>query len=459
MDGGDLTGSGSGAPADRSGGPPARQQTLRDDLGSVAHPRRSGRLALTSSAGRDAFSARALNHPIRSLTVIYLLTRIAALGAIAIAAHWFQSPAGVGNLHPTVSDLLGLWDAQWYERIATGGYPQPLPVDPVSGRITYSAWAFFPLFPTLLRPLLALGLPFEAAALLLNFGLGWVAMVLIWRIFGLAVHAAPQFQRDRLALVAAALWCFYPATGILLVPYSEALAVVLIVAAIVLLLRRSYWAASGVLLLLGFTRAVAPAVGIVVLTHLVARWREEGRGMPFRGERLPVLALCASVAISAIAWPVTVGWLTGRPTAFFDVQAAWGQRPQEGPFVLWLVWAWAERGLFGLVLIVLIVAAYLSLVAGRHGRWMPLEVRAWALAYPLYLLAVVRPITSMWRFLLLDFPIAALLASVAMRTSTGGKIVAHWRRRLLPLVLPLVLGMVWWTVTFLTFVPWDDSPP
>ncbi len=132
-----------------------------------------------------------------------------------------------------------MWDAQWYERIATGGYPQPLPVDPVSGRITYSAWAFFPLFPTLLRPLLALGLPFEAAALLLNLGLGWVAMVLIWRIFGLAVHAAPQFQRDRLALVAAALWCFYPATGILLVPYSEALAVVLIVAAIVMLLRRS----------------------------------------------------------------------------------------------------------------------------------------------------------------------------------------------------------------------------
>ena len=106
MDGGDLTGSGSGASADRSGGPPAGQQTLRDDLGPAARPRRSGRLGLTSSAGRDAFFARALNHPIRSLTVIYLLTRIVALGAIAIAARWFQSPAGVGHLHPTVSDLL-----------------------------------------------------------------------------------------------------------------------------------------------------------------------------------------------------------------------------------------------------------------------------------------------------------------------------------------------------------------
>ena len=66
---------------------------------------------------------------------------------------------------------------------------------------------------------------------------------------------------------------------------------------------------------------------------------------------------------------------------------------------------------------------------GRHGRWLAVELRVWALAYPLYLLAVVRPITSMWRFLLLDFPIAALVASVAMRTSTGAKVVVHWRRR------------------------------
>ena len=395
-----------------------------------------------------------------ALTIIYLLTRMLALAAIAIAAHWFQSPAGVGHLDPNLSDLFGLWDAQWYRRVAETGYPHPLPVDPDSGRITYSAWAFFPAFPLLLRPLLAIGLPFPVAALLLNLVLGWIALIVIWRIFGMAVHAAPQFQRDRLALVAAALWCCYPATGILLVPYSEALAVLLIATAILLLLRRSYWLAALVLLALGYTRAVAPALGVVVLTHLIARWREEGgRGIPFRGERASVATLCLAVAMSAIAWPATVGRLTGRATAFFDVQAAWGQRPQEGPFVLWIVWAWDERGVFGVALIIGVVAAYLSLVAGRHGRWLPLEVRAWALAYPLYLLAVVRPITSMWRFLLLDFPIAALIASVAMRTSTGERIVPHWRRRVLPLAVPLVLGMLWWTVTFLTYLPWDASPP
>ena len=85
-----------------------------------------------------------------------------------------------------------------------------------------------------------------------------------------------------------------------------------------------------------------------------------------------------------------------------------------------------------------LVATYVALVLGRHGRWLAIELRAWALAYPLFLMAVVRPITSMWRFLLLDFPIAALVASVAMRTSTGASVVPHWRRRVAVVVAPVV---------------------
>lgn len=431
---------------------------MRESFGA-AGPAGTDRAPLTGSAARDALFARALARPVLTLTLIYLGTRVLALIALAVAAQWFQLPAGVGHLDPGIGDLMMSWDSQWYLRIAADGYPHPLPVDPDTGRITYSAWAFFPAFPMLVRALMALGLPFLGAAVALNVLLGWICVLLIWRIFATPVHAARQAERARLALVAAALWCCYPATGILLVPYSEALGMALIAAAILLLLRRSYWLAALVLLALAFTRAVAPAVGIVVLTHLIARWRDEGRALPFRGSRAAVLALCASVVVSAIAWPAYVGLATGRSSAFFDVQAAWGQRPQVGPFVLWLDWAWVNRGTFGVVLLVGVVAAYLCLVLGRHGRWLPLEVRAWALAYPLYLLAVVRPITSMWRFLLLDFPLAALLASVAMRTSTGGQVVPHWRRRMLVLAIPLVLGMLWWTTEFLTYVPWDDSPP
>ena len=96
---------------------------------------------------------------------------------------------------------------------------------------------------------------------------------------------------------------------------------------------------------------------------------------------------------------------------------------------------------------------------GRHGRWISIEARAWALAYPLYLFAVVRPITSMWRFLLLDLPLAALLASVAMRTANGQGVVPHWRRRVGVVLLVLLGGLVWWTCALLVYTPWGSFPP
>ena len=153
--------------------------------------------------------------------------------------------------------------------------------------------------------------------------------------------------------------------------------------------------------------------------------------MPARshGQRASAVVMLAALAVSAVAWPVVAGLVTGVPTAFFDVQAAWGQRPDKGPFVLWFEWAWQGKGIAGVVVLVALAATYVALVLGRHGRWICIEARAWALAYPLYLFAVVRPITSMWRFLLLDFPLAALLASVAMRTANGQGVVPHWRRR------------------------------
>ena len=163
--------------------------------------------------------------------------------------------------------------------------------------------------------------------------------------------------------------------------------------------------------------------------------------------------------LSGIAWPVVVGVVSGIPTAFLDVQEAWGQEPTAGPFVLWLQWAWQGHGLAGLVVLLALGGTYVALVLGRHGRWLPVEGRAWAVAYPLYLFAVVRPITSMWRFLLLDFPLAALFASVAMRTSTGERIVTHWRWRVGVLLVLVVLGLLWWTCALLTWTPWGSRPP
>jgi hypothetical protein len=275
------------------------------------------------------------------------------------------------------------------------------------------------------------------------------------------MHASPQPARDRLALVTGALWCLYPATGILVMPYTEALAGVLIAGSLLLLMQRRYAWVAVLTLALGLTRAAAPAIACAAIAHLVLRWREDRAAgvVPLRGQRLSAALMLVATGVSSIAWPVVVGVISGLPMAFFDVQAAWGQKPESGPFVLWLSWAWEGHGLVGVSILVALVATYIALIMGRHGRWLAVELRVWALAYPLYLLAVVRPITSMWRFLLLDFPIAAVVASVAMRTSTGAKVVAHWRRRVGLVALVLLVGLFWFTCTLMTYTPWASTPP
>lgn len=417
--------------------------------------------AVAALAHRHRLAQRSLAHPVRTLLLAYAVSRVVGLLALWVCATFVQNPAGVGHLHPTLGDMFGLWDGTWYARVARDGYPVPIPADPLTGRFTYSTWAFYPAFPMLVRGLTALGLPFVATGIVLNLALGALGTLVVWAVLRQGAHASPLPDRERLALVGAMLWCFHPATTVLMQPYSEALAVLLLGLCLLLLIRRHYVAVAVVSLLLGLTRGIAPALGVVIVVHLWLRWREEreaGR-RPLASQRASVLLMLVAGGVSGLLWPAYAGWRTGIPAAFFDVQAAWGQKPTDGPFVLWLRWAWDAKGLLSVAVLAGFIGTYLALVIGRHGRWLSVEARVWAVAYPLYMFAVVRPITSMWRFMLLDFPVMALVASVGMRTSTGATVVPHWRRRVLVAVVVLVGGVFWWTCTIWPYLPWGSSPP
>src|ERR671912_550319 len=92
-----------------------------------------------TSAGRHAIGARALAHPVRTLLVVYLVSRVVSLLALWVSATWFQNPAGVGHTEPGLQDMFGLWDGVWYERVAREGYPVQLPVHADTGAVTYGA--------------------------------------------------------------------------------------------------------------------------------------------------------------------------------------------------------------------------------------------------------------------------------------------------------------------------------
>ncbi|GAB3597972.1 hypothetical protein GCM10027446_27040 [Angustibacter peucedani] len=372
---------------------------------------------------------------------------------IELAARWGQNPAGVGDLHPDYLDLVQVWDGEWYRQIAEQGYPERLPHGPV-GAVDYNSWAFFPLFPVLVRVVMLTGLPFSLAASAVNLVAGTAAALVIWRLFSqLRGHA-----HDRLAVLAVALWCLLPPAPVLQVAYTEALAALLLAGTLLLLVRREYVWCVPVVLLLGLTRAIAAPLVVVVLWHGWLRWRDR-RGDPWTTGALWAWGgLLVATGASALVWPAVVGIATGVPRAFFETQAAWGQKPTDGPFLPWITWAWDGLGITGVALLLAVVAVGLHVLVGRHTAWLVIELRVFGVVYPLYLLAVVRPITSMWRFLLLDLPIAAALASLAARDARS-RVSPHWRWRIVAAAVVGLGAMCWWVTVLLTRVPWNDSPP
>ncbi|GAB3674831.1 hypothetical protein [Angustibacter aerolatus] len=390
--------------------------------------------------------------------LLYAVSRVVAGVLIQLAAVWFQNPAGVQDLHPDYLDMVTIWDGDWYRQIATQGYPPSLP-HAAQGDVDYNSWAFFPVFPMLVRVVGLTGLPFSVAASVVNLLAGAGAVLLLRQLFAWRLSGAEHREHDRLAVLATGIWCVLPTAPVLQIAYSEAVAALLLAGTLLLLLRRRYLWAVPLVLLLGLTRAIAAPLAVVVLWHAVVRWRARHDDPLRLGERAGLLVLGAATGVSALLWPAIVGWRTGVPTAFFQTQAAWGQKPTDGPFLPWISWAWDRLGVVGVLLLLGVVVAGLHQLSSRHTAWLAGELRLFGVAYPVYLLSVVRPITSMWRFLLLDLPIAAALASAAVRGPLGRTLSPRWRWRVAGAALLALAAMAVWVAVLLTRTPWADSPP
>ena len=128
--------------------------------------------------------------------------------------------------------------------------------------------------------------------------------------------------------------------------------------------------------------------------------------------------------------------------------------------MLWISWAWDAHGLVGVGILVALVATYLALILGRHGRWLAVELRVWALAYPFYLLAVVPPDHQH-----VAVPAAGLPARGRGRLGGDADVDRGQGRERSGaggwgvLALVLLVGLFWFTCTLLTYTPWAALPP
>lgn len=280
----------------------------------------------------------------------YAATRVIGLAILALAA----VATGKDGLHR----LSGRWDSVWYVRIAENGYGYQITLP--NGSV-HSDLAFFPLFPALERALSTV-LPVDAATA--GLLVSWAAsLAAAWGIYAVGSHVAGRPT----GVVLAVLWGVYPTAFVQSMAYTETLFTALAAWSILAVLRERWILAGALCAFAGLTRPTAAAlIAAIGITALVTVVRE--RKLPAR--------MAAGVLLAPLGWLayiVYVGVRESSPTAYFDVQAAWGNSIDGGVALARFIWGLPPLAALGLCA-ALVLLGWLVALCVRQKQPLPLLV-------------------------------------------------------------------------------------
>lgn len=374
-------------------------------------------------------------------------------------AHHHQDPSvydtSGGSSVPVFFQFAVLWDGQWYEQIATQGYPEQLPTGTDGTTVQQNPWAFYPIFPLLARGVMALtGVSFAVAGVAVATVLGYAAAVVV---AGLLREQVGRWG----ALAGVTLLGAYPSAPTFQVAYTESLALLLLAAALWLLVRQRWWAAALVALLTGLARPVALPLGLVALVVVVARWRGRAARPVARGEYAGMAAALVGCGLAGLIWPAVAWWRTGVPDAYTRTMSSWRGGESVTPFlpsVERAQWLWGD--VLGLLVLAVGAGLLLTAVLGPWAAGLGLALRTWCLGYAFYLFAALDPWTSLYRYLMLLFPLFVVLAGAGWARGTG-PVLPRWvaPTRTGVLAALMIAWQVWWVWYLFQFVPPSDYPP
>lgn len=413
-----------------------------------------------------------------AVIAVYLLARLfSGLVLFLVGLHqvdvvWFENERGY--LRMTV-----LWDAFWYRQIVEDGYPPILPIDPDTGELWQNSWAFYPMFPYLTRYLMVLtGGGFALVGSTLSLLFGGVASVLVAIL--LRDKVGP-----RVALAGVTIWATMITSAMLQVAYTESIAMTLLCGVLLALTRRRWWWAAVIALLTGLARPIAIPLGMVALVTVYLRWRQRHDRPVAVGEYAGMAAALVSCGLSGLIWPLCVWLGTGVMTGYTETMTAWRAYDDIQPFAPWWYSAMAvTHTVAGSVIALLAVfVVVMGVAAGPWARALGPAMRAWALAYPFYLFAVLDPTSSIFRYLIPLFPWTVVMVGAGWgrpgddplasdlppRRSGGAYATWHdrvpsgrgrrvWRLTLFWVVVGL-LTQCWWIWEIWQFTPPSDNPP
>lgn len=421
---------------------------------------RSGPSGPSAPSGPSGWLRRVAGWPLWAhAAILYLALRVVSGVLLALAAReqqWF--PAVTGPSEGDI-DLAVSWDAKWYERIATGGYPEELPVGP-DGRVQQNPWAFYPFYPLTVRTVSQLTtLDFATVAPVLALLAGVGAAVLMAQ---LVREASPYSAAGRRgpALAVVAVWAAFPASPVLQMAYTESFSMLLLVGFLLLLVREQWVSCGLTALLLGLTRPIALPLSIVVVVALWLRWRaREERPLGGR-ERVDAAFALVATGLSGLLW-TTIAWAgTGQHDAYPTTMTAWRGEDAINPISPWrrtIEWALeyqTRENVVPAITMVLALVLSLALLVPGVAPGIDLRLRVWAAAYAVYLLAVVDGGTSIIRYLVPLFPLAIVLIGAHRR-----RLSRWWRWRTTFWVAVGILGQVGWIWWLVLFTPPQDFPP
>jgi hypothetical protein len=328
-------------------------------------------------------------------------------------------------------NYFGAWDASYYRRIAEHGYPATLPT--AGGHVLPNSWAFYPVFPGIVRAVMTVtGLDADAAGLLVATVAGAGAAVVLARLL------APRIG-DRPALWVVAMFCFGPVAFILQLPYAESLFCLLIFASLVALSSRKYLIVIALGIIAAFTRPGELALPLAIGILLVFHWRRRSE-YPTR-DRVGMFVAAVTTGAAGLAWPVIAGLATGNPSAYVETELSWwtGYVGQASfvPLTPWFIFAGRYLGIIGIVLVIACIAATAWWLSRRSIRAIGAPTLLFGASYLLYLLAVLLPQQSIFRLLL---PATPLLGDPTLSHSRR----ARWILLAVGVVLqPLAIILLW----------------
>ncbi|WP_185747432.1 hypothetical protein [Humibacillus xanthopallidus] len=294
------------------------------------------------------------------------------------------------------ANFVARWDGVQYSRIARDGYPIGDPTDPV--------WAFYPLYPSLVKLFsLATTISPSISAPIVSVLAAAAAVVCLFHLLERSLDRAS-------AIVVVALLCTWMAAPVMQMDYTESLALLLLVLATDLLLRRNYAGLMLVLVFLSLCRPILIPFAFMGAGHGLVLLR---RGVTDARWLTPIL-VSVCVALAGV-WPVTAGYLSGEPNVYLNAMASWAAPGEPRSWAAMAI----NYGAPGWILMAILTLTLVWAAARLVPRAFPVELRAWMVAYPLYIAIATYMSGSIVRYLIFGFPAAVMFSPLASKGPKG----------------------------------------